>query len=325
MNYLEQAYKGENNFWRYIVSFVAIILGWQLIGIMPLLIAAVIHSKDMTEFRNAALDNFTTLGINSNLFLTLMLFMFVAGLVTLFLVIKGIHQRSVTSLITSRKKVDWKRFFFAFSLWFGVTVIMLVIGYFSAPDNFTWNFKPIPFFLLVLISFLLMPLQTSFEELFFRGYLMQGFGILVKNKWIPLIITSVIFGLLHGANPEVDKLGSLIMVYYIGTGFFLGILTLMDEGTELSLGFHAANNIAAAIFITQTWTVFQTEALLIDNSEPSIGYETFLPVFVLYPLLLVIFSKKYGWNNWKNKIFGKINKPKTETNRFFDEDNMLEL
>jgi hypothetical protein len=138
---------------------------------------------------------------------------------------------------------------------------------------------------------------------------MQGLGALVKNRWVPLLVTSLIFGLLHGANPEVEKLGWGIMVFYIGTGLLFGITTLMDEGTELALGLHAANNIVAAIFVTTDWTAFQTEALYIDTSEPSLGWETFLPVFVLYPIILLIFSRKYGWKNWSEKLFGKIEKP----------------
>mgnify|MGYP006237458257 CR=1 FL=1 len=43
--------------------------------------------------------------------------------------------------------------------------------------------------------------------------------------------------------------------------------------------------------------------------EPSVSIEMFLPVFVLYPLMLVLFSKKYGWKNWKEKLFGRIEKP----------------
>jgi len=35
----------------------------------------------------------------------------------------------------------------------------------------------------------------------------------------------------------------------------------------------------------------------------------FLPVVVLYPIVFLIFSKKYGWSNWKEKIFGKLEKP----------------
>ena len=326
MNFIQQAYKGKNDFWRYLLSFFTIVIGWQLIGAIPLFITAVLHSKDINEFMEAAQHNFLTLGINANLFLFLMLLTFAIGLVFLLISIKYIHKRSITSLFTSRKKIDWKRFFFSFSLWFIFSVITLIIGYYSSPENYTWNFKLIPFFILVAISFIFMPLQTSFEELLFRGYLMQSLGILTKNRWFPLIFTSVIFGLLHGFNPEYDKLGPLVMVYYIGTGFLLGIMTLMDEGTELNLGFHAANNIVAAVFITNTWSVFQTDAILIDNAEPSLGFETFIPVFVIYPIILLVLSKKYGWKNWNEKLFGKIYKPQPiEEKKFFEEENMLEL
>ena len=141
---------------------------------------------------------------------------------------------------------------------------------------------------------------------------MQGIGVLFKNTLFPLLGTSIIFGLLHGFNPEVEKLGSIIMVYYIGTGLLLGIFTLMDDGLELSLGFHAANNIVVAIFITSSWSVFQTNALVLDTSEPSLIFSIFIPVFVLYPLVLFVFSKKYGWTNWKEKLTGVLRPPKQD-------------
>ncbi len=131
----------------------------------------------------------------------------------------------------------------------------------------------------------------------------------MNRSLTPLILTSVIFGLLHGLNPEVEKLGWISMVYYIGTGLVLGIFTLMDEGTELALGFHAANNIIAAVLVTANWTVFQTEALLVDTSEPSVGWEMFVPVLILYPMVLFIFSDKYGWTNWQGKLLGTVRKP----------------
>ena len=186
---------------------------------------------------------------------------------------------------------------------------MLSLDYFMNSENYIWNFKPIPFIILVLVSVIFMPFQTSFEELLFRGYFMQGLGVWFKNAIVPLIVSSVIFGLLHGFNPEFDKLGPMVMIYYIGTGLLFGIITLMDEGTELALGMHAANNIVAAVFVTMNWTVFQTNALFIDVSEPEVGMELFLPVFVIYPLLLYIFSKKYGWTQWKKRLIGKIEKP----------------
>jgi hypothetical protein len=142
---------------------------------------------------------------------------------------------------------------------------------------------------------------------------MQGFGMLAKNKWFPLLMTSVIFGTLHIANPEVGKLGYSLMVYYIGTGLFLGILTLMDEGTELALGFHAANNLFTALLVTSDWTAFQTHSILKDIAEPKLEFmDLVLPVFIIFPILLFIFSKVYKWTNWKDKLFGKVHEPPNE-------------
>jgi membrane protease YdiL (CAAX protease family) len=154
-----------------------------------------------------------------------------------------------------------------------------------------------------------IPLQTSFEEYLFRGYLLQGIGAKFKSRVIPLIITSIIFGLLHIANPEVGKLGYVVMVYYIGTGLFLGIITLLDEGLELALGFHAANNLVGALLVTADWTAFQTNSLFKDLSEPDVYFDILIPVLVFYPLLLLLFAKKYSWTNWKEKITGSIEKP----------------
>ena len=96
------------------------------------------------------------------------------------------------------------------------------------------------------------------------------------------------------------------MAYYVGTGLFLGILTLMDEGIELALGFHAANNIMTALFVTSSWTVFQTESILIDISEPTLGGETFFSLFILYPGFIFLMSKKFDWSGWKSKLISKI-------------------
>ncbi|MDD3723393.1 MAG: type II CAAX endopeptidase family protein [Lutibacter sp.] len=309
MKFIQQAYKGNNEWTAYLVTLMLLFFGWQFLGIIPLLLVAYIYSGNMETFMQSASTNFTDLGIDANLYLLLVIATFLFGLLFLFLGIKFIHKRKIVTLITSRKKVDWGRFFYAFSVWAIVGLFMVTIGYFMAPEDYVWNFKPISFFILLLISFLFLPIQTSLEELLFRGYLMQGFGTWFKNSFVALILTSVIFGLLHGLNPEVEKLGWFIMVYYIGTGLVLGIFTLMDEGTELALGFHAANNIVAAVLVTTNWTVFQTDALLVDISEPSVGYEMFVPVFVLYPLILLLFSKKYGWTNWKEKLFGHVFKP----------------
>ena len=101
------------------------------------------------------------------------------------------------------------------------------------------------------------------------------------------------------------------MIFYIGTGLLYGISTLMDNGMELALGMHAANNIVASIFVTVNWSAFQTDALFVDISEPSLSVYMFVPVFIIYPIVIIYLSRKYAWSDWKQKLFGKISQPDT--------------
>ena len=299
MKFIQQAYKGNNKWWAYFITISVVTFPFLMNVVIYLLFPELLDTlyQEMEQKEPSNLD----------FLVNLLPFLFL--LVLLFLFVNKLHKRKIKSIITSRKSVDWSRFFYAFFVWFTIGVLLIGVDYFMSPSDYVWNFKPTPFFVLLLISLVFLPIQTSMEELLFRGYLMQAFGVWFKKSFVALILTAVIFGLLHGLNPEVEKLGWIVMIYYIGTGLVLGIFTLMDEGTELALGFHAANNIVAAVLVSSNWAVFQTEALLIDVSEPSLDLLMFLPVFVLYPLVLFIFSKKYGWTNWKEKLFGTVTKP----------------
>jgi membrane protease YdiL (CAAX protease family) len=247
--------------------------------------------------------------LDSNLTLFLMLLSYAIGLLAVYLVVRFLHKQPFVELTTSRKKTDWGRVLFGFGLITVTTLVVTILDYYSNPDDYVLQFDLVPFLILAVIAIIMIPLQTSFEEYLFRGYLMQGIGVLAKNRWLPLIITSVVFGGLHLANPEVDKLGNVIMIYYIGTGFFLGIMTLMDEGMELALGFHAGNNLITALLVTADWTVFKTNSIFKDISEPSAGFDVVAPVLILYPIFLLIIAWRYKWRDWAGKLFGKVEEP----------------
>ena len=303
--FIEQGISSENRFWKYIVGSIIIVVA-STIGQIPLLLAVIAKSfaegKGIPENQDEIMKVFDS---NTTLFLILISFVF--AIIGVFAVIKYLHNQTLLSMVSSRKKVDWNRISVSFLLWTAITILSTLAMYYSSPENFVVQFQPIPFLILAVIAILMIPIQTTCEELVFRGYLMQGFANLAKNKWFPLLMTSVIFGTMHIFNPEVSKVGYIILVYYIGTGLFLGIITLMDEGMELAVGFHAANNLIGALLVTTDWTVFQTNSVFKDLSEPSAGFDIILPVIIIYPILLLIFSKKYHWQDWKEKLTGQIN------------------
>ncbi|MCR8668148.1 CPBP family glutamic-type intramembrane protease [Aestuariibaculum sp. M13] len=377
--YIEQAFKTLHDWWRYIIGVFIIVFG-VFIGQIPFTAAVLLKAFKDGE-NPSGLDQSAMMSyLEPNLNLFLMLLSFAVGLAALLLVAKYLHKQSFTELTTSRKQIDWKRFWFIFLFWGIISSGLVVADYYMTPEHYQLNFQLKPFVVLCVIAIIFVPLQTSFEEYMFRGYLMQGIGVsvttkkfpiilvymllvilcylilasifslgflgklvffvlasiililflnselserlieqssydvlyqVVKRKSTPLIITSCVFGLLHIANPEVEKLGPMIMIYYIGTGLFLGIMTLMDEGMELSLGFHAANNLFTALLVTADWTAFQTHSILKDMSDPSETAlsEIFVPVFVVFPIILFILSKIYKWTDWKEKLFGKVEEP----------------
>jgi len=311
--FLEKIDKSPNIALKYLLGFL-IIAFFYVLGQIPFGIAMfvkIFSSDKVIKLPTNENDMMKIFSPNITFFLLLLIFVFtMAGII---IVVKYLHKLKLKDIITSRERVDWKRIFFAFSIWALISVASTMFVYFTSPESFVLNFKPVPFFILVIIAFTLLPIQTSSEEFIFRGYLMQGFGFLARNRWVPLIMTSVIFGLMHLSNPEVGKMGPTIMIYYIGTGFFLGIITLMDDGMELSLGFHAANNIVTALLVTSDWSALQTESVFKDVSTPSVGFEVLVPIVVIFPLLIFIFSKKYHWTDWKEKLTGKIVLQKTAT------------
>lgn len=302
--FLEQVSTKESVFWKYLVGsfilFCASIVG-QLPFTLGVLLKSYIEKTPYPSSYEATMNFF-----DSNLSLFLMLVSFVFVFFQLYALVRFFHKQSFIQIITSRTKIDWQRVLFSFSIWAGITIGSTILFYFLYPQEFIVQFDWIPFLLLFIIGLLLFPFQIGCEELIFRGYLMQGFGNLAKNKWFPLLMTSVIFGLLHIANPEVDKMGYSILIYYIGTGLFLGIITLMDDGIELALGFHFANNFIAALLVTSDWTAFQTHSILKSTSDPSVFFDIILPVSIIFPILLLFFAKKYHWSNWREKLTGRF-------------------
>ena len=307
--FIEKAKNIKNNWWRYfLVGPLIIFTFWQIIGAIPLGVGFALN----VDFENLEMEGSNDMMAmfsvfpSKNIGLALFLLTFAFGCLGLYLTIKFIHNQSIKSLTTSRDKIDYSRIFYSFFLVVGITVLFMPIDLFLSPDEYELTFNLNQFLILVIICLTLLPLQTSFEEYLIRGYLLQGIGITTKSRFLAFTIPSILFGLLHFANPEIDKLGNAFIFAYIFMGFFLGLITMMDEGLELALGWHYANNLMAALFITADWSVLQTDSIYKYIGEPDITSQI-LPALVIFPILIYHFSVKYKWSGWKEKLFGKVN------------------
>ena len=295
----DKSYKLKN-FWYYILGSFILIL-FSTIGQLPMIpfLPSELPSPDADP-----MDIFKTIPSNLRLFLLLLSFAFV--LPGIWLVVKKLHDLPIMSILSSRKKIDLERVLYSFMLWGTVVSAFVFLEYSLNPENYVFNFKVKEFLILAVIAILFIPIQTSVEEIVFRGYLMQGFGHWLNSRFMALFLTSTVFGSLHLANPEITALGYEFVILYITVGFVLGIMTLMDDGLELALGFHAANNLIAALLVTADWTVFQTESILIDISEPSLGITDWITPFIVFPFFLLYLQGSIHGQTGKKNYFLRL-------------------
>ena len=241
--------------------------------------------------------DFESIGMSDNLVFFLLLLMFVVAIGALYIGVTRLHKRPFRSILTGRRSVDWSRIFWGFGLWFGMSLVAEVITYILWPENYTFQFELSSFAILLILVILLLPIQTTFEELFIRGYLMQSIGLLFNPRWVPLILTSMIFGIMHVMNPEVAEFGlGTMMIYYIGIALFLGIITLLDDGLELAIGIHAATNMYGALFVNFEDSAIKTPSLFQLSVVDAQAMTTI--AFVSAIVFFFIIRKKFGPWNW---------------------------
>ncbi len=312
MNHLESTFTGKNGLWRYIVMFIIVLAVSNTIGALPLIIQMMLRSSSNPEIfsqLSANPNDYSVLGLEPNIGLIMMLFPFIAGLAAFILLVKPLNNRTLKVTINGTGKIRWNRFFISALVWIVLSAIYLFIYLKLDPANFTLNNKTTSLIILSVISVLFIPFQAAFEEVIFRGYFMQGFTALIRNRWFPIAMTSIMFGLLHAFNPEVKEFGFLTMMpQYVLFGLIFGVITILDDGIEAAMGAHAANNIFLCIMVTSKSSALQTPALF--EQQNIYPWTEFTALLVTGIAFIIILKVVFGWKDF-SLLFSKVKVEKT--------------
>lgn len=239
---------GKNDFWRYLLTILlvgALFLGG---GVCLALVVFLNVGADLTA-------------ITSPVYLALNLPPFFLALGGLAVALPLFHRRPLRSLVNPGRRFAWKAFLLSAVLWLLVSAAGDLALSRLQPGNYVFSFDPARYLPWLAAVLLLLPFQVAAEELFFRGYLTQGLG-LAGGFWLAWLLPSLLFGLLHGANPEVLRYGALLTLpVYIGMGLVLGWVTLRSGGLETALGLHLANNFYSTLLVTFPSSAIPSPAL----------------------------------------------------------------
>ncbi|MCK4662574.1 MAG: CPBP family intramembrane metalloprotease [Bacteroidales bacterium] len=280
---------GKKEIWRFILTifFVIIfhVIGILLTGFIAIALNDGIKPDSISDFISNNLNAYTSMAILN--------MPFILSLIALLLSVKIIHKRNWISLFNSKTKLIWNKLLFGALLFLILRLCQETITYFFYPDEFNFNLNPNTFFPLLLISLVIIPLQTSFEELFHRGYLLQTFAYFLKYPWIAIILTSIIFGLLHaGTHSEIE-----VISYFIIIGLILGIIVIVTNGLEVVLGMHAVQNLFSLII-----TDSNSKSSIFVSNAPDGGILGWLITPVVFLIIVILL---YGTGKLKNLFIKK--------------------
>ncbi len=289
------AYLGSNSWWRWLLGILGILVIWQGIGSVPWFVAC--EYLTQTDGPNFSCDGLTISGDSWTPNFILGLYPFLIGIIGLWLAVKLLHRKSLTQVVTGRTTFDYNRVVFAMFIglclsttWFVITVVIFQSEVSVQNLNF-WDY--LTFFLFAIV---LIPYQAGFEEIFFRGYLLQGFMLFRSGKVFLLTTSALIFTLPHLANPEPWTYG--VVPYVLSLllfGTFLTLITLLDGGIELAVGYHAMNNLFIILVANTEVSALQGPSLFIFPIEKYELFPGLLVEFATYSLATLIFSYWYRW------------------------------
>ena len=298
--FLSNARQGLNRWWRWVLGVIVILVIWGGVGSIPLVTACeYINNSGISQF---TCTDFQIYGDSAVPGYLLTNYSFIIGIVGVWITVRLIHRKSLTQVITGRITFDYNRVLYAIGAGLLINVVLLVLDImfiqsemeFRAPNP--WEYTTFFLFAIVFTCY-----QAGFEEVLFRGYLIQGMSLIAQNRIFLVTISSCLFALVHSLNPEPYEYGfAPYLTSLLLFGLFMSFLTLVDGGVELAVGYHAVNNLWVALIANTEVTALPSPSLFVVPGE-NLGLFPEVPVQAIALVALVaILNQKYKWFSWSS-------------------------
>ena len=95
---------------------------------------------------------------------------------------------------------------------------------------------------VVFGGFLFFLIAAMVEEIVFRAYVLNNLMDSIKNKYVALLISAILFALIHGMNPNLS---------------ILSLINLLIAGVALGITYIHTRNLWFPVFLHVSWNFFQ--------------------------------------------------------------------
>jgi hypothetical protein len=258
-SYLDWVFRGRSAWWLYVIGMIVLLVNIKLLS--------AIFSFPFTIF----LGPFVVGSLAGNLLVQEISFIFVLIVPPLFVWL--VHKRPGWSVALPGLKFEgWKMgmgFFFSGLTLLGTYILYALLGggkfSFASPELQAY----LPLFFVALF---VMLIQTSAEEVTFRGYFMQSFRRFTANPVIIILLTGLAFAIPHLPNLVIMKMPWYAVVLYWFDGSLLAWLAYRTHSLWMPIGWHFANNFLLTVLLGEKTVtdVVQGLPLFVLDKIPSL-------------------------------------------------------
>ncbi len=281
--------------WRWILGTFISLFGWLVLGAILTAVIASLFGLDLLALAGSDKESLEIVrGYEPWQAASAVLISFLPLLllpVALHRLLLGAQLRT----LFTRSKASFSR-----EVALGAAVMALLLLATGIPDfilnnsSYSWSFDVARFIPYLLVAFTLIPIQTTAEEVFYRGWIQQRLENGRRSIWLVSIIGGFLFALPHLGNPEVSGNLLLPVLGYGSTGFMFTWVTMRDQSMGLAIGAHASNNILAGLLVSSADSALPAASIWV-TPEIQWGPAAFFSILFI-PLFIWLTGK------WKGKV-----------------------
>lgn len=263
--------------WHWLLGTLIIVIFWQFGGVAMILAAA-----DFFDVPPEDLETFPDVAPWKAGVITLVSF------IPLFLIVPLLYALLLRipwqALITSHERISKRRIFHGFIAMSALVVPLSAIDLLLNRDDYRYTFDFALFWPYLIVAVTLLPIQTTAEEFFFRGWLLRWNASGNWPIWAVTALNASLFALPHMLNPEVKDYYLLAFLYFASMGAMLTLATLRDKSMEVAIGAHFANNLMAGLLVSYQDSALPSAALLMSGELDWLG--STVTAIVMVPIFL---------------------------------------
>lgn len=213
-----------------------------------------------------------------------------------------VHGRSIRSLVAPLHKFRWNIVAKVLMFEAGGLIVLgfgpRVVGLTGGLELSGFSFRHVVWFLpLAALIFL----QTSGEDVLFKGYLLRQLGAATAVFWLAPVVITVGFVWLHLGNPDLDETLWLLLPLFVASELVIIYLMLRTAGMEVPLTLHWTNNAVIFLLIAERESQANDLTVFVWDEDPTTLTDDIIGVGILGSLYLVAQLVAFTWG--KSPLF----------------------